>query len=109
MIADRASRELPLMGPIGVESGHLQPPLPRRKECGNHTHYFSNSPRVTVRVNDGATWGYVRTRDHRPIDVLSQRFPTGSEAARSEFELTGVHRTSPENFIRKITGFPKDY
>jgi hypothetical protein len=31
------------------------------------------------------------------------------EAARAEFELTGVNRTSPENFIRKIAGFPKDY
>jgi hypothetical protein len=30
------------------------------------------------------------------------------EAVRAEFELTGVDRTSPENFIRKIAGFPKD-
>jgi hypothetical protein len=62
---------------IGVESGHLQAPPPRRKECGNHTHYVSNSPRVTVRVNSGATWGYVRTRDRCQIDVRSHRFPTG--------------------------------
>jgi hypothetical protein len=31
------------------------------------------------------------------------------EAVRAEFELTRVHRTSPENFIRKIAGFPKGY
>ena len=31
------------------------------------------------------------------------------EAVRAEFELTGVHRTNPENFIRKIAGVPKDY
>src|ERR1700675_4051736 len=49
----------------GPESGHLQSPPPRRKECGNHTHYFSNSPGVTVGVNGGATWGYVGTRDRR--------------------------------------------
>jgi hypothetical protein len=29
-------------------------------------------------------------------------------AVRAEFELTGVHRTNLENFIRKIAGFPKD-
>jgi hypothetical protein len=34
--------------------------------------------RVTVRVNAGATSGYVRTRDRRQIGVRSQRFPTGS-------------------------------
>ena len=41
---------------------------------------------------------------------LSKQHPAlRVEAVRAEFELTGVHRTSPENFIRKIAGFPKDY
>jgi hypothetical protein len=40
---------------------------------------------------------------------LSKQHPAlRVEAVRAEFELTGVHRTSPENFIRKIAGFPKD-
>jgi hypothetical protein len=40
--------------------------------------------------------------------LSKQRPALRVEAVRAEFELTGVHRTSPENFIRKIAGFPKD-
>jgi len=54
-----------------VESSHLQSPSPRRKECGNHTHYFSNLLRVTVRVNAGASQGHLRTRDRRQIECSS--------------------------------------
>jgi hypothetical protein len=43
-----------------VESDHLQSRSPRRRECVNHTIYFCELLRVTVRVNLGAKRGYVR-------------------------------------------------
>ena len=42
-----------------VESSHIQS-LRLRGERGNHTIYFCELLRVTVRVNPGAMRGYVR-------------------------------------------------
>jgi hypothetical protein len=44
---------------FGSESRHLRS-LSLRVERGNHTIYFCELPRVTVRVNLGAKRGYVR-------------------------------------------------
>jgi hypothetical protein len=45
--------------PLWVESSHLRSLL-LRVERGNHTIYFCELLRVTVRVNLGAMRGYVR-------------------------------------------------
>src|SRR5216684_1394362 len=86
----------------GVESGHLQSPPPRRNECGNRTHYFSNSPRVTIRVNCGTTCGYVRTQDRRHIDVRgpglqpftrrSPMVPDEGRLAPNSYQMYGMRR-----------------
>jgi len=44
---------------VRVESSHLRS-LPLRVVRENHTIYFCERLRVTVRVNLGAKWGYVR-------------------------------------------------
>jgi hypothetical protein len=45
--------------PVGVKSSHLRS-LALRGERGNHTIYFWELLRVTVRVNLRAMQGYVR-------------------------------------------------
>jgi hypothetical protein len=58
-----------------VESSHLRS-FSLRREHGNHTIYFCELLRVTVRVNLGAMRGYVRPWDRRPLNVDSQDFPS---------------------------------
>src|SRR6266481_1020831 len=60
---------------VWVESSHLRS-LSHRGQRGNHTIYFCELLRVTVRVNLGAMRGYVRPRGRLPSASIPKTFPS---------------------------------
>jgi len=71
-VSDAAKRTPP------TASGRVQPlrSLSLRGQRGNHTIYFCELLRATVRVNLGATRGYVRPRGRLPSASIPKTFPS---------------------------------